>query len=144
MTLIKQALDAELERLVEKYGFGKELHVVWMPTAEGIAEMFGERKELSGEVVGTKVIVYEHTLERALRTLTHEFFEYILHKNLVRPYLNLIEGLEHAYQKSMYENKEAFIEVLCDMEEEERNHKGEINKRRREARKRKRNVEQED
>ena len=120
MTSIKKALENELDRLVAKYGFGKELSVAWMPTTEGIAEMFGERKELSGEVVGTKLVIYEHTLSRALNTLTHEFFEYILHKNLVRPYVNLIEGLEIAYQKSMYENKEAFIEVLCDMEEEER------------------------
>ncbi len=125
MTSIKKDLEAELDRLVEKYGFGKELGIVWMPTTEGIAEMFGERKELSGEVVGTNIVIYEHTLTRSLHTLTHEFFEYILHKNLVRPYINLIEGLESAYQKSMYENKEAFIEVLCDMEqcEREENHK---------------------
>ncbi|MBA7552052.1 hypothetical protein ES705_44605 [subsurface metagenome] len=86
--------------------------------------MFGQRKELSGEVVGTKLVIYEHTLRRSLNTLTHEFFEYILHTNLVRPYINLIEGLEMAYQKSMYENKEAFIEVLCDMEEKERKNNG--------------------
>lgn len=125
MTSIKKELKKELKRLVVKYGFGKELHVVWMPTSEGVAEMFGETKELSGEVIGTKIVIYEHTLSRALNTLTHEFFEYILHKNLVRPYVNLIEGLQDAYQKSMYENKEAFIEVLCDMEEKERNEKQE-------------------
>jgi len=123
MTSVKAALNGELKRLVIKYGFGKELSVVWMPTNEGIAEMFGERKELSGEVIGTKIIVYEHTLIRSLNTLTHEFFEYIFHKNLVRPYINIIEGLEMALQKSSYENKEAFIEVLCDMEEKERNEK---------------------
>jgi len=123
MTSIKTALKKELKRLVIKYGFGKELSVVWMPTSEGVAEMFGERKELSGEVIGTKVIVYEHTITRSLNTLTHEFFEYIFHKNLVRPYINIIEGLEMALQKSSYENKEAFIEVLCKMEEKERNDK---------------------
>ena len=136
MTSISKALNVELKRLVAKYGFGKELDIVWMPTNEGIAEMFGEKKELSGEVIGTKIVIYEHTLERSLNTLTHEFFEYILHKNLVRPYINLIEGLEIAYQKSMYENKEAFIEVLCDMEEEHRSGRDKRNTRRREARKR--------
>jgi len=125
MTSINKALKKELKRLVLKYGFGKELSIVWMPAGDNMAEMFGEKKELSGEVIGTKLVIYEHTLSRALHTLTHEFFEYILHKNLVRPYVNLIEGLEHAYQKSMYENKEAFIEVLCDMEEKERNDKQE-------------------
>jgi len=120
MASINKALNAELKRLVIKYGFGKELSVVWMPAGDNTAEMFGERKELSGEVIGTKLVIYEHALNRALNTLTHEFFEYILHKNLVRPYVNLIEGLEHAYQKSMYENKEAFIEILCEMEQQER------------------------
>jgi len=121
MTSINKALKKELKRLVTKYGFGKELNIVWMPAGDNVAEMFGEKQELSGEVVGTKIVIYEHALNRALNTLTHEFFEYILHKNLVRPYVNLIEGLEHAYQKSMYENKEAFIEILCEMEEKERN-----------------------
>lgn len=121
MTSINKALKKELKRLVLKYGFGKELSIVWMPAGNNITEMFGEKTELSGEVVGTKVVIYEHVLNRALNTLTHEFFEYILHKNLTRPYVNLIEGLEHAYQKSMYENKEAFIEILCEMEAKERN-----------------------
>jgi len=121
MTSIERDLEEELKRLVDKFGFGRELSIVWLPATEGLAEMFGEKKELSGEVVGTKIVIYEHFLHRALRTLDHEFFEYILHKNLVRPYANLLEGMERAFQKTIYENKEAFIEVLCDMEERERN-----------------------
>ena len=125
MPSINKALNAELKRLVKKYGFGKELSVIWMPAADSGVEMFGERKELSGEVVGLKLVIYEHTLDQALKVLDHEFFEYVLHKNLVRPYQNLLEGMELAYQKTMYENKEAFIEVLVEMEEKERNEKEE-------------------
>lgn len=117
---IEMALHEELARLVDKYGFGRELSIIWLPATEGIATMFGEKKELSGEVIGTKIIIYEHQLARALKTCDHEFFEYILHKNLVRPYSNLLEGMEKAVQKTIYENKEAFIEVLTNMEIEER------------------------
>ena len=123
MTSIKAALNKELKRLVKKYGFGREASVVWMPTAEGLAEMFGETKELSGEVIGSKLIIYEHTLSRALNTLTHEFFEYIFHRHLVSPYTNIISGLETALQKTIYEDKEMFIDTLVKMEEKERNDK---------------------
>ena len=67
------------------------------------------------------IYIYETELEEALHTLRHEFFEWMLHKELIKPYSTLCEQLQKALlsamQETAYANKEALIELLVKLEE---------------------------
>jgi hypothetical protein len=68
-------------------------------------------KNSHGEIKGNVIFIYDSDEREAWKTFTHEIFEYKL-KSVTRPYRLLINSLIEAFEKSIYSEKEQFIEFL--------------------------------
>jgi len=123
MTLIQKLLEKELHRLAVKYGRGKELRVVHDPR-DVTGTIIDQTLNIKGEVVDHTIFVYDESLEEALDTLTHEYFEYVFDVVFIRRHQNLfnamIEGFTKAFEKEFYADKEGYIETLVAVERKER------------------------
>jgi len=95
-------LIEELERLQRKVGLGYELSVVWLPDS---------RSNLSGEVKGDKIRIYEVDEEKALETLKHEFLDYLISKS-IEPYEKVANLMIRMVNDEGYARKEKLVEAL--------------------------------
>ena len=91
---IADFLRRELKHLKQIFGRGYELEVIWAPN---------ENSNLSGEVKGTRLYIYEPDREKALQTLVHEFLDYLISR-IIEPYRDVTNKLislinEYAYQR---------------------------------------------
>jgi len=102
---IEAILQRELQRLQKEVGVGSDLKVVWQPY---------EQHELSGEVKGNVIYIYDVELESAIRTLRHEFLDYILTSKLIHPILGLFNLLLKVKEKEIYEEKERLVDKLTE------------------------------
>ena len=100
-----QRLEAELGHLKHKFQMGQELKLLWMPND-------GSK---SGEVIDTTICIYETDSMKALDTLRHEFIEYLLTRDLVAPYKQLINKLISLFEEEMYDRKEKLVERLKEL-----------------------------
>ena len=73
---LQKELEVELERLKKILQLGYELKVRWIPNCNS---------NVSGEVKGAYIYVYDVDREVALETLKHEFMDYAISK-VVEPY----------------------------------------------------------
>jgi hypothetical protein len=76
---LQRRLEEELEKLKNLLKMGYELRMVWLPN---------NGSELSGEVKGETIFIYEEALE----TLKHEFLEYAISK-VIEPYRRIANQL---------------------------------------------------
>lgn len=72
----KSLLSEELDNLKDITQSGRNLEVIWSPS---------KLQELSGEVKGNTIYVYEEEPAQALDTLRHEFLDYLV-SEAVKPY----------------------------------------------------------
>jgi hypothetical protein len=107
--LIEERLKHELERLKRDTGLGFELDVVWMP----------QDNKLSGEVKGKKIYVYEEDEEKAVETLYHEFFDYVISR-AIEPYRSILNSLIGCLNEMCYRRKEEVVESLRRFAKKER------------------------
>ena len=96
-------LETELRRLAERLGLAEQLRVKWVP---------GGKDDVSGEVVGGTVYVYEMELSRALETLRHEVIEYLLVKHHEEDYVTMINALVDVFNRVMRKRREELVERL--------------------------------
>lgn len=108
---ISRKLESELERLKSVLNFGQELKLEWTP---GRVRHFDGRR-LSGEVLGEVIHIYEESEQKALRTLKHEFIEYVLANEFTEPYRQLVNTLVMAFEKEARRRKEKLVERLSDV-----------------------------
>jgi hypothetical protein len=101
--LEQDRLFHELERLKQKLGLGHELELRWLP---------GGNEKLCGEVKGTCIYIYEEREEKAVETLRHEFFDYLISKT-VEPYEKIANKLISLMNDEAYMRKEKLVEVLA-------------------------------
>jgi thermostable 8-oxoguanine DNA glycosylase len=99
---LQNVLDEELERLKRLLRMGYELKVVWLPN---------NNSNLSGEVKGETIYVYEEELEKALETLKHEFLDYSI-SQVIEPYRQLTNKLIMLINEEAYKRKEMLVENL--------------------------------
>jgi len=78
-------LKRELARLRAKLGLGGHLEVIWIPD--------NTKRSVHGEIVETMIQVYDEDEEEAIRTLKHEFIEYVLTNEFLLP--RIVEAKEH-------------------------------------------------
>jgi len=102
---IQRKLEDELERLKKRLRLGYELGVIWVPTSN---------KNLSGEVKGTFIYVYDRDEEVALATLKHEFIDFAISK-VVEPYKELTNKLISLHNEDAYRRKEKPVEALTQL-----------------------------
>jgi len=106
-----ERLESELKRLKRALGLGHELEVEWLP---GHTKRFSG-KQLSGEVLGDTIYIYDGEEERALSTLRHEFFDYAVCQ-VIEPYKRIANELISAMNEEAYQKKEKLIERLSRLE----------------------------
>lgn len=84
---------------------GINLLVVWKPD---------NSKSVHGEIKGNVIFLYDSEKAEAWSTFTHEVTEYKL-QAVTRPYRILVNNLIETVEKSIYAEKEQFIEFLPKM-----------------------------
>jgi hypothetical protein len=99
---LQKRLESELERLKRKLGLGYELKVVWLPN---------NNSNLSGEVRGETIYIYDGDEGEALETLRHEFLDYAISK-VIEPYKEIANKLILLVNEKAYKKKEMLIEAL--------------------------------
>jgi len=115
---VQSELEKRLEQLKELMGMGKELTVEWMPSIKNEKLPFDKDATLRGQVNKTNrcLEIFDSNLDDALRTVIHEYVEYIIDCQLIDPYVILYNNVQRAYEKAFMENnyhrKECVIEVL--------------------------------
>ncbi|MEM2997135.1 MAG: hypothetical protein QXK52_06460 [Candidatus Bathyarchaeia archaeon] len=101
---VEGRLRRELRRLQRLYGLGSGLEgVMWLPRGGG---------DLSGEVKGNTVYIYEQDPRRALETLRHEVLDHHLTKEVLDTLISLINLQKSAIERLVYRRKEEFLEKL--------------------------------
>ncbi|MEM3056660.1 MAG: hypothetical protein QW639_05465 [Candidatus Bathyarchaeia archaeon] len=104
---VEGRLRGELRRLQRLYGLGSGLEEArWLPREDG---------DLSGEVRGGTVYIYEPEPSRALETLRHEVLDHHLTAEVLEPLVGLINLQKSAIEKMVYKRKEELIEKLSRM-----------------------------
>jgi hypothetical protein len=81
------------------------LKVIWKPDSS---------KAVHGEVKANVIFLYDSEESEAWQTFTHEVTEFKL-QSVTRPYRLLINNLIEAVEKSIYAEKEQFIDFLPKM-----------------------------
>jgi hypothetical protein len=99
---LQNILEEELERLKRLLKMGYELKVVWLPNNDS---------NLSGEVKGETIYVYEEDHEKALETLRHEFLDYAI-SQVIEPYRQVTNKLIVLINEEAYKRKEKLTEAL--------------------------------
>jgi hypothetical protein len=84
---------------------GLNLNVRWQPDYS---------KSVHGEIKGNVIFLYDSEESEVWLTFTHEVTEYKL-QNVTRPYRLMINSLIEAFEKSVYAEKEQFIDFLPKM-----------------------------
>jgi len=98
-------LRRELTHLKQIFQRGYELEVIWVPN---------ENSDLSGEVKGTRLYIYEPDREKALQTLVHEFLDYLISR-IIEPYRDVTNKLISLINEYAYQTKEQIIESLTEI-----------------------------
>jgi hypothetical protein len=101
---VEARLRRELRRLQRRYGLGQGLAgVKWLPMDDG---------ELSGEVKGNTVYIYEEDPVKALEVLRHEVIDHHLTEELLEPLVKHINLQKSLIESLIYRRKEEVIERL--------------------------------
>lgn len=104
-------LEKELQRLQRKYSLGLELTVKWLPETKGYSPI--DHKEISGQVLGDTIFIYEKEEKKALVTLRHEYLDYT-YSSTQKPLLDIINSLLTIIQNQNYKNKEEWIDKISE------------------------------
>jgi hypothetical protein len=100
---VEKRLTDELENLKRLLDLESSLEVVWMPLPES---------ELSGEVKGKTIYIYECEADKALKTLRHELVDYLLTSKIVKPLVDLVNILIKTREAEIYREKEKLVEIF--------------------------------
>lgn len=130
---IEDKLRTELDELIEFFGFGRELTVIYDPPPKKRKNDAGQEVLIYGEYDPGLSILYVYRQGRftdILQTLTHEFMEYMflplyeapmdsanvmqemLLNSLTRVVKDAIEASGRVLSESHYRNKERLINVF--------------------------------
>ena len=85
---------------------GANLRLLWIPN---------ENSDKHGEVKGDTIIIYDKDEEAALKTLKHEFVDYIYVKDVVDPLVKYINLQKNLIDKLIYERKERIVDKMVDV-----------------------------
>ncbi len=96
---------------------GVNLNVRWQPDCS---------KSVHGEIKEDVIFLYDSNEAQAWQTFMHEVTEYKL-QNVTRPYRLMINSLIETFEKSVYAEKEQFIDFLPKMIEVIKENQAEVN-----------------
>jgi len=102
---VNAKLTEELRKLQRLLNHGHNLKVVWTPRKDST---------LDGEVRGSIIHIYNETLDEGLKTLRHEFLDYII-SGAIEPYKEVTNSLIALLNKQAYGRKEKLVENLANL-----------------------------
>lgn len=100
----QKGLELEFDQLKIALRLDNDLVLRWLPDSG--------RKDLSGEVKGRTVFIYDSDYGTALRTLRHELIDYLVSK-AIEPYKEVANKLLLLLNEKAYRGKEDVVERLC-------------------------------
>ena len=103
MKAVQRILDKELARLRGLTPTVEISTVKWRPRSKCV---------ISGEVVGNIIFIYDSSLDEALKTLRHEFFDCLITRKIITPLVSLINTLIKTREREIYREKEQLIDFL--------------------------------
>ena len=95
-------LEKELEVLKRKLSLNDKLRVVWVPD---------QSNNLSGEIKGLTVFIYEPTTDQASFSLVHELVDYCV-SQAIEPYKEVTNILIKFINREAYRKKEKIVETI--------------------------------
>lgn len=91
-------------------GLAANLRLKWIPQ-----KAFSKSgKELSGEVMGNVVFIYEEDCKEAVKTLRHELIDYCV-SQAIEPYREVTNRLIKMINEDAYRRKERVVEAFTDL-----------------------------
>jgi len=103
---IGMKLRSELGRLKSVTGLGHNLEVSWFPD---------EASDKHGEVKGDIFFIYDSDAATAIRTLKHEFLDYLITHEIIDPLVRQINSQKRLIESLVYERKEIIVERFIDL-----------------------------
>jgi len=100
---VQRTLEEELARLKKVVPFEEALTVRWTPRSHG---------NISGEVVGNTVYVYDENTQEAINTLKHEYLDCLLTRKMVEPLIAMVNTLIKLQERQIYKEKEQIVATL--------------------------------
>lgn len=98
-SLLVEELE-RLKRLME--GLSYDLRVEWLPNQD---------EDLSGEVKGNTIYIYERDGAKAIETLRHEFLDHAI-SQVIHPYREVTNSLIAMVNQEAYGRKERLVRTL--------------------------------
>lgn len=93
---------AKLKKLLSADA-AQELTVCWIPR---------QNHELSGEVLGSKIVIYDENQQDAINTLKHEYLDFLLTRKMIEPLTTIINTLIKLEADKIYKEKERVVNCL--------------------------------
>jgi len=90
-----------LRRLQSLTDLNSSLKVEWVPNGN---------RDVHGEVRSDIIYVYDEGVEEVVRTLKHEFVDYCITREIVTPFVDLINTLIKSREAEVYRRKEKLAE----------------------------------
>jgi hypothetical protein len=105
---VDEKLQKELKSLQNKFNKGHELTIKYLPNEIRYSE---NNKPLAGEIVNDIILIYEAKEEKAVQTLYHEFFEYLIIP-LLKDSFYIISYQNKVITQLLLNKKEEIVELL--------------------------------
>jgi hypothetical protein len=109
MVNIKEQLQNELDQLQSKFNTGHELTLHYLP---GQYRTGQNGKNISGEVQGHSILIYDEDPNEAVKTLYHEFLEYLI-SPIIKQHMDVINHQNQIISQLLYGKREEVVERLC-------------------------------
>lgn len=103
---VRVELERELRRLQSLTGLNNSLKVDWIPDGS---------REVHGEVRGDIIYIYDRSVEEAVRTLKHEFIDYCITREVVTPFVDLVNALIKSREAEVYRRKEKLVDLFSSL-----------------------------
>jgi len=100
---VGSVLQIEFRRLQKLVPAEEVMHVQWNPW---------KRTDLSGEVKGDTIFIYDDNIGKALVTLRHEYLDCLLTRRLVDPLVTMVNALTKIRENEIYRGKERIVNLL--------------------------------
>ena len=109
MDRIRNILMNELEQLKDKFNIGHELTIHYFP---GKYRTGQNGTTITGEVQGNTILIYDENETEAIKTLYHEFLEYLICP-IIKQHMDVINHQNQIISKLLYSKREEVVERLC-------------------------------
>jgi len=99
-------LRSELEKLKELFNYGDQLKVKWIPN---------KSSSVSGEVKGGRILIYLKGEEEAVRCVRHEFVDFCISEQIIKPLLKYINLQKCLIEDLIYDRKEKLVNKILNL-----------------------------